>query len=154
MTFFMEHLPQTLMVLGLLALIIEVGILGFGSLVLFFLGVSLLLSGMLMTVGLLPVTGTAALLANAVMAGALALVLWKPLKRMQDDRQQQRVDQDFAPDDFILKEAVDISGNTSHRYSGIDWQLRSERPIEAGTRVRVDHADVGVLWVVPVEKPD
>ena len=95
MSYLLSHLPQSLLVAGILALIIEVAILGFASIVLFFLGLSLVLSGLLMLIGILPETLTAALWSNALITCGLALALWKPLKRLQDERQPTPINSDL-----------------------------------------------------------
>tara|TARA_R110001583_G_scaffold28441_6_gene100961 strand:- start:1925 stop:2389 length:465 start_codon:yes stop_codon:yes gene_type:complete len=152
MSYLLSHLPQSLLVAGILALIIEVAILGFASIVLFFLGLSLVLSGLLMLIGILPETLTAALWSNALITCGLALALWKPLKRLQDERQPTPINSDFARDAFVLEQDVDISGKAIHRYSGVEWKLKSQQPLTAGTTVKVLRADVGVLWVEALEQ--
>lgn len=152
MSYLLSHLPQTLLVAGILALIVEVAILGFASLVLFFLGLSLVVSGLLMLVGLLPETPTSALWSNAALTCGFALALWRPLKRLQNEQQITPVNSDFARDAFVLEQDVDLSGNSSHRYSGIDWKLKSQQPLAAGTTVKVIRVDVGVLWVEALEQ--
>ncbi|MDO6806923.1 hypothetical protein Q4595_30980, partial [Wenyingzhuangia sp. 1_MG-2023] len=76
-------------------------ILGFASLVLFFLGLSLVVSGLLMLVGLLPETPTSALWSNAALTCGFALALWRPLKRLQNEQQITPVNSDFARDAFV-----------------------------------------------------
>ncbi|WP_221797449.1 NfeD family protein [Oceanobacter mangrovi] len=145
------HMPQGLIVLGILALIVEVALLGFSSIVLFFAGISLCISGGLMLLGLLPETLAAALWSNALLTGLLALVLWKPFRKLQKSQVPQKLDSDFARDSFVISVDVDLNGQATHKYSGIVWKLKSEQPIKAGTRVRVERTDVGVMWVTPVE---
>ena len=146
----LEHLPETLLIMGILALIIEVAILGFASFVLFF-GISLVISGLLMMIGLLPETLTTALWSNVLFTGLSAAALWKPLNQLQQDKQPQAVKSDFSDRQFVLEEDVDMRGLSQHSYSGIQWKLKSKEPIPAGTTVQVERADVGVLWVVPIE---
>jgi len=59
-----QNLPQTLMVAGIAALIIEVAVLGFATFILLFFGASLLITGFAMSLDLLPATATAALWSN------------------------------------------------------------------------------------------
>jgi inner membrane protein len=154
MAYLLEHLSQIQLMGGLLALIVEVAVLGFGSLVLLFLGLSLLLSGALMWLGILPESLLAALLSNALLSVLFAVLLWKPLRRMQDSRSPTSIKSDFATESFVLLEAVDLSGSTTRRYSGVDWKLRSRQPIAAGTLVVVEKAEVGTFWVRPLEPQD
>ncbi|ALU45395.1 NfeD family protein [Pseudoalteromonas rubra] len=147
MTLLVEHLSQILIVLGLLALIVEVAVLGFATFVLFFLGLSLVLSGLMMSVGLLDATLMNALWVNAVLTAALAGLLWQPLKRMQAKTQSTEVNSDFADITFTLSEDLNEQSQLSYAYSGITWQLKSETPIAKGTTVKVVKKSVGVLWV-------
>ena len=63
MEYILSHLPQTLIVVGLILLAIEVMVLGFSTFVLFFIGLGTIMTGALMAVGLLPETLLMALLA-------------------------------------------------------------------------------------------
>ncbi|WP_028293143.1 NfeD family protein [Oceanobacter kriegii] len=152
MEFISSHMSQSLLVLGIVALIIEVGLLGFSSIVLFFAGISLCVNGLLMMFGVLPETLTAALWSNAILITVLAVLLWKPFKRLQDNRAPDKLNSDFARDAFVLNEDVHLNDNVTRKYSGIEWKLKSEQPLAAGTRVRVDRTEVGVMWVVPLEQ--
>jgi len=66
-----QNLPQTLMVAGIAALIIEVAVLGFATFILLFFGASLLITGFAMSLDLLPATATAALWSNTTGSGAV-----------------------------------------------------------------------------------
>lgn len=142
-----DHLAQWLIALGLLALVVEVAVLGLSSFILVFLGLSLTVSGGLMALGILPETLVTAIWSNALLSGIAALVLWKPLKQLQENRQTESVRGDFAQESFILEADVDISGKSERKYSGISWKLKSQTPISAGTEVRVIKVEVGTLWV-------
>lgn len=142
-----DNMAEILMVAGLAALIIEVAVLGFATFVLLFLGGSLLITGLAMTVGLLDTTLVTALWSNALLTTVLALGLWKPLRRMQNNVESKEVNSDFAAETFILEVDVDIQGNTTRAYSGVQWKLKSQQPIAAGTLVKVIKTEVGVMWV-------
>lgn len=142
-----DNMAEILMVAGLAALIIEVAVLGFATFVLLFLGASLLITGLAMTVGLLDTTLVTALWSNALLTTVLALGLWKPLRRMQNNVESKEVNSDFATETFILEVDVDIQGNTTRAYSGVQWKLKSQQPIAAGTLVKVIKTEVGVMWV-------
>lgn len=151
MDFLLQNLAEALMVLGVIALIVEVTVLGFSTFVLFFFGLSLLLSGGLMMLGILEPTASHAFWSNAVLTGALTLLLWQPLKNIQSQTDDKRVNSDFADHVFTLADNVDSSGESRYQYSGISWQLKSKHPIVKGTRVRISDREVGVLWVEPAE---
>ncbi|MFY8274900.1 NfeD family protein [Pseudoalteromonas sp. SSDWG2] len=147
MEFITNNLAETLMILGVVALIIEVAVLGMSTFILLFLGLSLLATGMLMNFSLLHSTVTTALWSNTLVTAILSVVLWKPLKRMQEQRDSGEVNSDFAELSFVLSNDVDEQGLTTHAYSGIEWKLKSKHPLTAGTKVKVVKKDVGVMWV-------
>jgi membrane protein implicated in regulation of membrane protease activity len=148
--FIVDNIAQTLIVVGIIALIIEVVILGFATFVLFFLGLSLILSGGLMYAGLIEQNWLNALWINAVLTFLLSLSLWKPLKRMQENVEPHDVKNDFAEIEFILSDDVHNNSNVQYAYSGIHWQLKSNTPIAKGTMVKVVKKEVGVLWIEPM----
>ena len=149
MNYFLTHLAETMIVLGLLLLIIEIVVIGFATFVLFFLGLAMMISGGLMLANILPESGISALWSVGLLTGASAALLWIPLKRLQSQEDNHRVTQDFANQRFVLRSDVDAQGLATHSYSGIQWKLKSEQPIAAGTEVRVTRIEVGVLWVEP-----
>ncbi|MEC8138870.1 MAG: NfeD family protein [Pseudomonadota bacterium] len=150
MAFLDTHLAEALMIISVIALIVEVAVLGMSTYVLLFLGLSLFASGLLMNIGLLDTTYTTALWSNIVFTLGFALVLWKPLKRMQDKTDTKPIHSDFAELTFVVNADVDDKGLTTHQYSGITWQLKSQSPIAAGSTVKVTDKQVGVLWVEAV----
>lgn len=149
MNFITQNLPQALMVFGIIALIIEVAVLGLSTFILLFFGISLFISGLLMSMSVLPDSLTTALWSNTVLTAVLAMTLWKPLKRMQENVETKQIKSDFAELVFTLSNDVTEEGLTSYRYSGISWKLKSEQPIKAGTEVRVTKKEVGVMWLAP-----
>ena len=147
MEFIVNNLPEALMIMGVIALIIEVAVLGLSTFILLFLGISLFSTGLMMNVGLLEASLTTALWSNTLITSACAFLLWKPLKRMQDNVDNKEVKSDFAELDFIIKDDVNDLGSTTYSYSGIDWKLKSHQPLSAGTHVKVVKKEVGVMWV-------
>lgn len=152
MSFLQTHLSEALMIGGILLLIIEMLVLGFSTFILFFLGLSLLLSGLIMSASAVPETLISAMWLNSVLTSLLAILLWKPLKRMQQNKgEPNEIKSDFIGQEFILEDDVDLSGNSTRLYSGVSWSLKSKTPIAKGSQVRVVKADVGVLWVDVLE---
>lgn len=147
MTLITNNLPEALMILGVLALIIEVAVLGMSTFILLFLGMSLFTSGLMMNFNLLDDSLTTALWSNTLITAGFALFLWKPLKRMQNNVDKKGVQSDFAELDFVLADDVDENGLTMHLYSGISWKLKSTQPLSAGTHVKVVKKEVGTMWV-------
>ena len=107
MAFLDTHLAEALMIIGVIALIVEVAVLGMSTYVLLFLGLSLFASGLLMNIGLLDTSYTTALWSNIVFTLGFALVLWKPLKRMQDKTDTTPIHSDFAELTFVVNADVD-----------------------------------------------
>ena len=147
MEFITNNLAQTLMILGVLALIIEVAVLGMSTFILLFLGISLFATGLMMNFALLEDSLTTALWSNTLITAACAVLLWKPLKRMQDNVDNKEVKSDFAELDFVLTSDVDELGVSTYSYSGVSWKLKSQQPLSAGTHVKVVKKEVKCFLV-------
>src|SRR5690554_8237638 len=91
MSWLVENLPDVLIAVGIAALIADMALFGFGTFILMFLGISLLVSGLAMLFGLLPSTMDAALWSNAILTSILAVVLWKPLHRIQNKNGSKKI---------------------------------------------------------------
>ncbi|WP_440056829.1 NfeD family protein (plasmid) [Pseudoalteromonas sp. T1lg65] len=150
MEYILNHMSESLVIIGLLCLIVEIAVLGFATFVLFFLGISLVISGGLMFTGLLDDSWQTALWFNALVTSLLAIFLWKPLKRMQSITDDKQVHTDFAEITFTLEKELTSDSRTFYNYSGVAWQLKSNTTIPAGTRVKVFKKEVGLFWVEPV----
>jgi hypothetical protein len=147
MNWISNNLPESLIMAGLALLLIEVVVLGFSTFVLFFVGLAALVAGGLMAVGVLPDSMLSALSSVGVLTALLAMLLWRPLKSMQSDVENNKVTSDLVGHSFILNEAVSMTQNPAYRYSGIDWNLSSEQELSAGTLVEVTGVAVGKFIV-------
>ncbi|MGJ8694064.1 MAG: NfeD family protein [Thalassotalea sp.] len=145
--FLSNYLAESLIVIGLILLTTEVLILSFSTFILFFVGISLIITGTAVWIEILPATWTSILVANAILSTVLTVALWQPLKRIQNKTEKNTVKNDFIGITFFVEQAIDRQGNYQHKYSGITWQVKSEQPIPANTEVKVVKADVGTLWV-------
>lgn len=141
------YLPQVFIVVGLILLVIEVLILGFSTFFLFFIGIGMIASGLLMAIGLLPEVLFNAVLSTAIIATLVALVGWKPMKNMQNKVEPKHVNNDMFGHQFVLTDELTIGRTITHRYSGIDWQVKAKEPLAAGTEVRIIGIEVGILTV-------
>lgn len=150
MDFITENLPQSLLILGLIILVIEVLVLGFSTFFLFFLGLGLIATSLLFFAGLLPETVIAALVSISLISGLSALLLWKPLKKMQNNVDTAPVENDFIGHKFQLQEALMHKESIKHQYSGITWAVSSEQEIAAGEEVEVIWVGVGKIKVQKV----
>ena len=146
-----NNLAQSLFIVGLILLAIEVAVLGFSTFVFFFVGLAAMATGALVYVGVLPNSVLSASLSTGVMTILAALVLWKPLKRMQSKVSTKKTKSEFTDHQFFLKESVSPTQSPKYRYSGVEWSLVSEEFIEAGTKVEVTEAEVGKLHIKSID---
>ena len=144
-----ENVTTVLVVTGLVLLIIEVAILGFATFVLFFVGLAALITAGIFYTGVIEATYINAFFCCAVLTAIIALVLYKPLKQMQQQVEKKTVKGDFNGLRFRLSEAIAPEAPGSHKYSGISWSVQCDEPIAAGTEVEVTNAEVGIFHVRP-----
>lgn len=141
------NLAYVLIFLGFALLAIEVAVLGFSVMILFFIGLGCLLTGILIFTGLIPATLVSALTGVAVLSFLSAVILWKPLKKMQDEVEKSEVKGDLIGYSFVLETDISTREHGVHKYSGIEWKVKSDDPIAAGTEVEVVRTDVGEFRV-------
>ncbi len=151
MEWFSTHMAQSLIVLGLLLLTVEIVILGFATFILFFVGMAAVVTGILMYFSIIPETALSAALAVALLTAIDAALLWKPLKKLQQQVDNKPATSDLIGHEFFLQESVSATENPNYRYSGIAWTLTSQRPIPAGAKVKVVKVSVGVMEVASSE---
>jgi membrane protein implicated in regulation of membrane protease activity len=142
-----NNLAESLLILGLALLAIEIAVLGFSTFVLFFVGLAAAVTGILLYIGLIPETLVSAALAVAILTAIAAIVLWKPLKKLQNKVDKTKAKGDLVGHSFILSEAVSPTINPKYHYSGIDWKLISTETLAIGTKVEVTEAAVGVFYI-------
>jgi membrane protein implicated in regulation of membrane protease activity len=150
MEYILSHLPQTLIVVGLILLAIEVMVLGFSTFVLFFIGIGSIITGALMAMGVIPQTLLMSLLATAIISSFIAIFTWKPMKRMQNKVEVKQIDNDMIGHQFYLAEELVIGQTISHHYSGITWQVKAKDTLAIGTEVKIIKMEVGILTVEQV----
>ncbi|MFT4939415.1 MAG: hypothetical protein ACI88A_002457 [Paraglaciecola sp.] len=142
-----NNLAESLLIVGLALLVIEVVVLGFSTFVLFFVGLAALITGGLLYIGALPDSMLSALSSTAVFTALLAVFLWRPLKSMQNKVESKKVTSDLVGHSFVLVEKVAPGLSPIYRYSGIDWKLISDQELSSGTMVEVTNVDVGSFTV-------
>ena len=143
-----SNITEVLIILGLGLLILEVMILGFSTFVLFFLGLGCVLAGALMFLNIVPETGLYAYISVAALTSGLALLLWQPLKNMQNKVEHKTVKSELIGLTFVLDKDISPSDNAVHLYSGIEWQVKSAETLNSGTEVKVIKTDVGTFTVI------
>ncbi len=149
MEFVTNNAGELLITLGLVLLIIEAALLGFSTFILTFVGLATVVTGILVYAGSLPVQLMPILLTTAICTTVFALILWKPLKRFQNRQDTHNVKNDFIGMEFVITEGIDAGTSTTHKMSGVQWQVRSNATIPAGASVAVTATEVGILWVKP-----
>lgn len=142
-----NNLAETLLIIGIALLVIEIVVLGFSTFVLFFVGAAAVLTSGLLYLGIIPDSLLGALLSTAIITAISASLLWKPLKNMQSKVDLTKAKGDLVGHSFILVEDVAPEMTPVYRYSGIDWKLKASEHLVAGTKVEVTEADVGVFYI-------
>ncbi len=141
-----DNLPILLIIIGIGLLAIEVGVFGFSVFLLFFIGLACIVTGVMMTV-LIPQSLTWAFGMVAILSLVFAVVLWKPLRKMQQSGENNDVKRDFIGHSFVLERDLAVGAHGKHRMSGVEWKIRSDMPLKAGTEVQVVKVEVGELTV-------
>ena len=144
-----SYLPTLLVFLGLAMLAIEVGVLGFSIMILFFIGLGCLATGLLMFAGIVPQTLAGALLGSGILSLLSAVGLWQPLQRMQNSSENKPVTSDLIGAEFVLESDLNGDSQSEVKFSGISWKVVSESDIPKGTTVQVTGTAVGKLTVSP-----
>jgi len=142
-----NNLAESLLILGILLLVIEVVVLGFSTFVLFFVGCAAVVTASLLYVGIIPDNWLAAMLSTGLLTAISAVLLWKPLKNMQTQVDTSKAKGDLVGHSFVLVEDVAPELTPEYHYSGIDWKLNASEHLVAGTKVKVIQADVGVFHI-------
>lgn len=146
-----NNLAESLFIIGLILLVVEVVVLGFSTFVLLFVGVAAIATSILLYIGLVPDNVLSAFLCTGVITLIAAALLWQPLKRMQSDVSPKKAQGDLVGHQFILQESVSSTAPVTYHYSGVNWKLICAEPIEAGARVEVIDAEVGAFHIKVVE---
>lgn len=150
------HQAEFWIALGFLLLAIEVLVMGFSTLFLFFMGLGALVTGFLMTMGVLPATWLAGVSSFGICSGIVAALLWKTLHRIQGTKVPKKdVSSDFIGLEFVLEQEVTVTAPSVKRYSGVNWKVELDKDagvqsVAAGQRVVVSSVEVGLFKVRPI----
>jgi hypothetical protein len=151
MNWFADNLIETILIVGVVLLIVEIAVLGFSTFFLFFAGLAAIITAVLMWAGVIPEAFLYALVVISVLTLVFAALLWKPMARLQSSVDATRPTTDLVGHTFVLPEDIiatsPLQNKPLYRFSGIDWRLESLSNTVKGTVVEVTQADVGVLWV-------
>lgn len=153
--YIVNHQSEFWLVFGFVMLTIEV-ITGFSTGVFLFLGFGALATGILMSLGIVPATWIAGVSCTGISTGIITALLWKPLKKLQNDRPAQKDNSsDLVGHEFVVESDITPLKPGSTNYSGISWRVEIDKDsdvdiIKAGQRVSVSSVEVGVFKVRPL----
>lgn len=148
------HMPGFWIAVGFALLAAEVLLFGFTTIIFLFAGLGALISGLLMSAGVIPETWIAGTASFGIATGICSAILWKPLMAMQDSSTPpQKPQSDIVGLEFVLMEDISTTLPGSYRYSGIDWKVEIDAgsdvdSIAKGSRVVVKTVEVGLLSVI------
>ena len=140
-------MQEALLIIGVLLLVVEVIFFGFATFYLLFIGLSCMLTGLLMSVSIIPENTVSALSFVSIFSIIIAAGLWKQLKKMQTPEEKNEIEVGLVGHKFELTSDLSPSKPLKYRYSGVDWIVKSSEEINAGQTVKVINLEVGVLLV-------
>ncbi|MEQ3651880.1 MAG: NfeD family protein [Glaciecola sp.] len=151
MEWFANNLIESILIIGVVLLIIEIVVLGFSTFFLFFTGLAAIVTALIIWLGLIPETFLSTLISVSAFTLVFALALWKKLSALQNKTDTKRAKSDLIGHSFVLPAdivvALPLAEKPSYQYSGINWQLNALEDLNKGTMVEVIQADVGSLLV-------
>jgi membrane protein implicated in regulation of membrane protease activity len=135
MELFANNLIETILIIGVILLIVEVVVLGFSTFFLTFTGLAAIATAIIMWAGLIPET-----------------YAWTTkLAKLQNTVDYRRADSDLVGHSFVLPENVEaalpMKEKPKYQFSGISWYLNAHEDLVKGTLVEVVKADVGSLLI-------
>ncbi|MCP4990366.1 MAG: NfeD family protein [Colwellia sp.] len=110
-----------------LSLVVELGVMGLSGPLLFFAFASMI-TGVLISFGFVEGWQSEVLVVG-VLTAIITLVLWKPLKKMQNSRSKTDNSSDMIGLQVPVSEAITTTAG-SIRYSGVNWQARLAEGVE------------------------
>lgn len=149
------HQSEFWILVGFLMLVIEVST-GLVTGLLLFGGIGAIITGLLMTAGVLNETWEIGIASTAISAFIVTFILWKPLKKLQNtDVPKKDNSSDLVGYEFVLQQDINLQASSTTQYSGIEWKVEIYKDagideISAATRVEVCSVEVGKFKVKPV----
>ncbi len=121
MEYFLENPAHLWFLIAGLSFVIELSIMGLSGPLLFF-AIASLITGILVNIDLLD-SWQIQVLAVGILTAITAIILWKPLKKLQNSRMTTDTSSDMIG--LKVPASADITATSgSIRYSGIDWNAR------------------------------
>lgn len=123
--------------------------------VLLALAIGAFVSAALIWFGWLPQDTSLVLLSLAMLTALSAVLLWKPLRKLQKTGirlQEDSAISDFVGTELILTEQASKDSDSYIQFCGLEWRLRLDptdmaNTVEAGQSVFISSATVGFLLV-------
>ena len=140
-------IKESLLIIGVLLLVVEVTFFGFSTFFLLFLGLSCIITGLLMSIAIISESVVSAISFVSIFSITLAAGLWKHLKKLQNPEVNTEIQVGLVGHKFELTADLNPSKPLKYRYSGVDWIVKSSEEINAGQTVKVVKLEVGVLLV-------
>lgn len=149
MEYVLDNHDNVLYLIGALALIIELTIMGLSGTLLFF-ALGCICSGVLVSLGVVS-TWQYEVLSVGLISGLWAALLWVPLKKLQGSDKPVDSSSDMIGISVVVSSPI-TSNDGSIRYSGINWQARCYHQnlstnIDVGTSVTIKGVDGTVMLV-------
>ena len=150
--YIVSHQAEFWMVMGFALLAAEV-LTGFTVGVFLFAGIAALITGGLMSFGILVETWVAGIACTGISTGLITAVLWKPLKNLQGNRPIGKDNSsDLIGHTFVIENEITTTKSGSTKYSGVSWRVEIDKDagvdaIEAGKHVTVSSVEVGLFKV-------
>ena len=121
MEYFLENHHHFWYLLAAVSLVVELSIMGLSGPLLFF-AIASLVTGVLVNIGIISGWESEILIAG-ILSAITALVLWKPLKTLQNTKQAVNESSDMIGLKVPVSAEITVMAG-SVRYSGINWQAR------------------------------
>lgn len=149
--YFAQNHDDLLYALTGIMLVIELTVLGLGG-PLLFIAIACAITGVFVTTGLLA-SWEAEVFSVGIMSLLVAVLLWKPLKRLQGANKLSDSSSDMIGQVVPVSEQVTRNGG-SIRHSGINWKARLDsssnvEALESGDRVEICGVEGNVMTVKP-----
>lgn len=150
--YIVSHQAEFWMVIGFALLAAEV-LTGFTVGVFLFAGIGAIVSGSLMSFGVIAETWVAGISCTGISTGVITALLWKPLKNLQGDRPIEKDNSsDLIGHTFVIVNKITTTNPGTTNYSGISWRVEIDKDagvdvIDAGKHVTVSSVEVGVFKV-------
>ena len=146
-----QNLVQLLVVGGLLILVIEIIILGLSTFILFVIGTSAILTGLVIAMGLIPAELSYATVSFLVTSCMVWLISRPLFQYMKNEFNPVNGNKELIGHRFTLPEDLTIGQSITLHYLGTDWQVSAREAIFLGLEVEIIKVMAGKLTVRKVQ---